>query len=372
MRIEIKEVSTRGDLEKFIRLPWKLHRDHKNWAPPLLMDEWGYFSPKKNRNFGHSDTILLLAYKGKELVGRVIGIINKRFNLESGEDNARFGFLETDEDIETAKALLTKVEAWAKERGMKKLVGPMGFTDQDPEGFIVEGFKGEPTIATYYNFEYMPKFLDKLGYKKEVDYFSYQIDITKPYPPIYDKVIARASKNNYVLIEPKSTKEIKPLIIPLLTLMNETFAPHIYGYVSLTEQEMQEFAARYLPVLDPRFVKVVRKGDDFVGFIVGIPNMDPGFRKANGRLLPFGLFHLMSASKKSKQLDLMLGAIKASERSKGVDAIMGKAMHDSARNAGMTVIDSHVELESNVKVRAEMERAGGKVFRRYRIFQKHL
>ena len=372
MKIEIKEVVTRSDLEKFIRAPWKLHRNHPLWAPPLLMDEWTFFSPKKNKNFSHSDTLLLLAYQNGEIVGRVIGIINNKYNQEAGEKTARFGYMETIDDTEVAKAMLERIEAWAKKLGMNKIVGPMGFTDQDPEGFIIEGFSGEPTIATYFNQEYIPRLLEKLGYKKEVDYFAYQIDCTKPYPPLYDKVIERSKRYGYKLVEPKSTKELKTMIIPILSLMNDTFAPHIYGYVRLDEKEMKELANRYLPVLDPKFIKVVMKGDEYVGFIVAIPNMDPGFRKANGKLLPFGLLHLMNASKKSKQLDLLLGGIKDSERGKGVDAIMGKAMHDTARNHGMTVIDSHVELESNVRVRAEMVRAGGKVSRKYRVFQKHL
>lgn len=372
MDITIKEVKTRSDLEKFIMSPWKLHKNHPLWAPPLLMDEWTFFSSSKNKNFSHSDTIMLLAYAQGQIVGRIMGIVNNNYNREAGEKTARFGYLETIDDLEVAKVLLGRIEDWAKKLGMKKIVGPMGFTDQDPEGFIIEGFEGEPTIATYYNQEYIPRLLDKVGYKKEVDYFSYQIDCTKPYPPLYDKVIERSKRYGYKLIEPKTTKELKPMIIPILSLMNDTFAPHIYGYVRLDEKEMKELANRYLPVLDPRFIKVVMKADEYVGFIIAIPNMDPGFRKANGRLLPFGLMHLMNAAKKSKQLDLLLGAIKDSERGKGVDAIMGKAMHDSARRAGMTVIDSHVELESNVRVRAEMVRAGGKVFRKYRIFQKPL
>jgi predicted GNAT family acetyltransferase len=372
MNIEIKEVTTKGDLKNFIHAPWKLHKGHELWAPPLLMDEWTFFSPKKNRNFAHSDTIMLLAYKGSEISGRVMGIVNNKYNKEAGETTARFGYLEADDDMATVRALLERVETWAKGLGMNKIVGPMGFTDQDPEGFIVEGFEGEPTIATYYNWHYIPKHVESHGYTKEVDYFSYQIDATKPYPSIYDKVIERSKKNGYRLIEFKSTKQMKPLIIPILSLMNDAFAPHIYGYVRLEEKEMHDLANRYLPVLDPRFVKVCMKEDEVVGFIIAIPNMDSGFRKANGKLLPFGILHLMNAAKKTKQLDLLLGAIKDTERGRGVDAIMGKAMHDSARNAGMTVIDSHVELESNVKVRAEMERAGGKVFRRYRIFKKPL
>jgi len=372
MPIEIKIVSNRIDLRKFIHLPWSVHKTQPKWSPPLLIDEWRYFDQKINKNFGHSDTVMLLAYKNDILVGRVMGIINNRFNQMSGEKTARFGFLECFDDNAVASSFLKYVEDWAKNLGMKKVVGPMGFTDQDPEGYIIEGFGFEPTIATYYNFEYIPKLLEQNGYVKEVDYYVYEIPVVSEPPDIYKKVLDRIRiKNEFQILEFASRKQLKPYIIPILSLMNHSFR-QIYGFSPLTEEEMMDLANQYLPVLNPNFVKAVRRDNDLVGFILAMPNMDEGFRKANGRLLPFGIIHILSAGRKSKQLDLLLGAIDERYRGRGIDVMLGDAMMKSAYKLGFEMIDTHLELESNTQVRSEMERVGGKIYKKYRIYQKIL
>jgi len=153
--------------------------------------------------------------------------------------------------------------------------------------------------------------------------------------------------------------------------MNETFQ-HLYGFVPLEEEQMVHLAKRYLPLIDPRFLKVITRENKVVAFVLGIPNMDEGLRKANGRLFPFGIFKIMRAAKNSKQLDLLLGAVKKEYQGRGLDVLMGTAMMRSAKNAGFECLDSHHELETNVKVRAEMQRMGGQIHKRYRIFQKPL
>lgn len=257
MNITIKEVKTRKDLKKFICLPEKIHADHENWVHPIYMDEWTYFDGKKNKAFSYSDTILLLASKGEEIVGRIMGIINKRYNEYKKEKTARFGYLETWEDEDVIKALLSAVEDWAREKGMDRIIGPYGFTDQDPEGFLIEGFESRATIATYYNFEWMPGMVEKLGYEKDVDYFVYKLDVPKELPEFYKKILQRVKrKGNFELVELRRKRQIKPWIVPVLDLMNECYiGSNIYGYTPLDKQEMLDLAKRYLPVLDPRFVK---------------------------------------------------------------------------------------------------------------------
>jgi hypothetical protein len=155
--------------------------------------------------------------------------------------------------------------------------------------------------------------------------------------------------------------------------MNECYiGSNIYGYTPLDKQEMMDLAKRYLPVLDPRFVKVITAEGNIVAFIVGIPDMTAGIKKARGRLLPFGFLKILRAAKKTKQLDLLLGAIKEPYRGRGLDVLMGGGMILSAQEAGFEVMDTHHELESNVKVRAEMERMGGKLYKKYRVYQKAL
>jgi len=374
MDIEIREVKTRKDLKKFIYLPEKIHENHANWVHPIYMDEWNYFNPKKNEAFSYCDTIILLAFRGEEAVGRIMGIINSRYNEHKNEKTVRFGYLEAWEDEEVIHSLLSHVEDWARNKGMTKIVGPYGFSDQDPEGFLIEGFENRATIATYYNFEWMPSMIEKQGFTKDVDYFVYKLDVPKEVPEFYKRIYERAKKRgNFELIEFKKKKNIKPWIVPILSLMNECYlAGNIYGYTPLSEKEMKSLAARYLPVLDPRFVKAVLIEGEVASFVVGIPDMTEGIQKARGRLLPFGFLKVLRAAKKTKQLDLLLGAIKDKYRGRGLDAIMGIKMVISAQEAGMEIMDTHHEMEENVRVRAEMERMGGKLYKKFRVYKKQL
>jgi hypothetical protein len=374
MAIYVREVKTRRDLKAFIHLPEELHKDHGNWVPPIYMDDWKYFNAKKNKAFGYCRTILLLAYRGERRVGRAMGIINTRFNEHRKERLARFGYLETVEDQEVVHALLGRVEEWARSLGMTRIVGPYGFSDQDPEGFLIEGFEHRATIATYYNFDWLPRMVENEGYTKDIDYYVYKLDVPQEFPEFFKKIFERAQKRgNFAVLEFRKRKELKPWIRPILALMNECYTGgNIYGFAPLEEKEMDDLAKRYMPILDPRFIKVVTKDGEPVAFIVGMPDMTAGIQKARGRLLPFGLIHILRAAKKTRQLDLLLGAIKERYRGMGLDVLMGFKILTSAREAGFEYLDSHHEMESNVKVRAEMERMGGKVYKRFRVFQKNL
>ncbi|RFT16845.1 MAG: hypothetical protein OP8BY_0787 [Candidatus Saccharicenans subterraneus] len=374
MSINLIEVKTKSQLKTFIYLPEKLHRDQPNWVHPIYMDEWAYFNPKKNKAFSYSDTLMLLAEKDGQVVGRVMGIINHRYNEVRNEKTARFGYLESIQDQAVVHALLARVEQWAREKGMTRIIGPYGFSDQDPEGFLIKGFENRATIATYYNFEWLPEMVEKEGYTKDIDYFVYKIEVPKEIPEIYTKIAERIlKKGNFKILEFRKRKEIKPWIRPILSLMNETYVEsNIYGYAPLDEKEMDDLARKYLPVLDPRFIKGVLKDDQVVAFIVAIPDMTAGIKKARGRLFPFGFIHVLRAQKKTRQLDLLLGAIKKEYRGMGLDALMGVALLSSAQKAGFEIMDTHHEMEANVRVRSEMERLGGKIYKVYRVYQKAL
>jgi GNAT superfamily N-acetyltransferase len=374
MTVEIKEVQSPKDLKAFIYLPEKIHAGDVNWVHPIYMDEKKYFNPKKNKAFGYCEAIFLLAFRGPKLVGRVMGIINNRFNEYRKVRIARFGYLETWEEPDVVHALLSRVEEWARRKGMDRIIGPYGFSDQDPEGYIIQGFENRATIATYYNYEWMPRLVEKEGYAKDIDYFVYKLEIPKEIPEFYKKIYDRIlRRGGYVLHEFKKRKELKPWIRPILSLMNECYTnTNIYGFAPLDEKEQDDLAKRYLPVVDPRFVKAVTKEGAPVAFIIGIPDMTEGIQRARGRLLPLGFIKVLRAAKKTKQLDLLLGAIAEKYRGLGLDVLMGVKMLESARAAGFEIIDTHHEMEANVKVRAEMERMGGVVYKIFRVWQKNL
>lgn len=372
MSVKIKLVENRRELRKFIYLPEKIHCNHAKWVPPIYMDEWKYFNRKKNKAFSYCDATLVLAYRNGEVVGRNTGIINHRYNDSHQEKIGRFAYLECWEDQEVAHVLLEYVENWAKQRGMNKIVGPLGFSDQDPEGYLIEGFEHRATLATYYNFEYMIDLLKNEGYLKEVDYVVYKVDVPEEIPEFYYKIYQRIIKNKELkLVEFTKRKQLKRYIRPIFRLMNECFSD-LYGFIPLSSQEIDELAKRYLPVVDPHFVKIVTKNDEVIAFIIGIPNMSEGIQKARGHILPFGIFKILRAARETKQLDLLLGAIKEEYRGRGLDVMMGLKTLESARKAGFEFLDSHHELETNTKMRAEMERMGGQIYKRFRIFQKPL
>ncbi len=372
MALEVAEIRNRRELREFIYLPARVNRTNPLWIPPIYMDEWKFFDPKKNRAFQHADTVLALARSDGKVVGRVVGIVNRRSNELRRESVGRFGFIECYEESDVFNAMLGFVEEWARRLGMKKMVGPMGFSDQDPQGFLYDGFDHEPTLASLHNFPYLVRFVEAAGYTKEVDYVDYLVKVPDRLPEFYEKISARVARQaDLHLVEFEKRKELRPYIGRVFELMNATYQ-NIYGYVPLTEAEIDALVRQYLPVIDPRFVKAVTQEGRVVGFVIGMPNMNVGLRQCKGQLFPFGILQIMAAMKKTKQLDLFLGAIKDECRGRGIDVLLGAAMLRSAIAAGFETMDSHHELEDNLKMRAEMERVGGQVAKRFRIYQKAL
>ena len=372
MIVDVREVQGRRELKEYINLPARIHKNHANWIPPIYMDDRRYFDARKNRSFTWSDTTLALAWNDGGPVGRIMGIINRRYNELRDERVGRFGYLECPEDHEVFTALLTHVENWARRHGMTCILGPLGFSDQDAEGFMVEGFDEEPVLAAYQNFPWMPRFMEQAGYEKDMDYVHYLIPVPDRLPPLYEKVSRRLLRQReFRLVEFTRKSDLKRWIRRIFELMNDTYRD-LYGYVPLDRQEMKDLAAQYLPVLDPRFVKLVAKEDELVAFIIGMPNINEGLRRCHGHILPFGIFQIKAAMKRTKQLALYLGAIREDCRGRGLDVLLGAAQLRSAMERGLERIDSHHEMETNLKVRAEMERVGGRIFKRSRVYRKTL
>jgi hypothetical protein len=370
--ITIKELRSRRDLKTFIFLPEKIHKDNPNWIPPLYSDEWGLFNPKKNILFSYCDYIQLLAYEGSKPVGRIMGLINKKYNEMKSENTGRFCFLECYDDKEISHTLLSAVEDWAQKLGMNKIIGPYAFSDKDPQGCQISGFDKPGVLAAPNNGSFLPALIENEGYSKEVDLVEYITDIPSKLPDLFLKIIERASRMEKIeIIEFKTKKAIKPYILDVLELMNDTFSS-IYGFVPLSDREKQDFARRYLPILDPAFIKAAKIGDELVGFVIAMPNLSQGILKARGRLWPFGFIHILGSIKKSTELLMLLGGVKQKYRGRGIDAIMGAKILQSASNSRMLTLDSHLVLETNKSMRADYDRLGARISKTFRIYQKQL
>ena len=314
----IQEVKSKKELRQFIHLPAKIHQDHSNWVPPIYMDDWEFFNPKKNKSFESCDTILLLAYRDTKVVGRIMGIIHRKYNEKHNEKSARFAFFETWNDQEVADTLIQSIENWASEKGMIRLVGPLAFSDKDPQGFLIEGFNEPAVIASNCNFPYQVELLEHNSYTKEVDLVVYQIKIPKTIPEFYQKIYERAKTLNHGLhvLEFESRRKVKPYIHPVLRLLNETFT-EIFGFIPFTEAEMDDFANRYLFLINPRFIKiVVNDRNEVAAFVIGMSHIGEGIQKTKGYLLPFGIFRIFASARRSKQLNLLLGGIDPAYRGK--------------------------------------------------------
>jgi len=372
MEITLKEVKTSKEFKEFVYLPEKIHKGHKTWMPPIYVDEIKFFDPKKNLSFRGCDYYQVLAYKNNKAVGRIMGIINNHHNEVSNFKNARFGYMECYNDPEVFHALISEIEKWARQHSMNKIIGPFGFSDMDVQGFLIKGFEFEPVIDSACNFEYMPEFLVKEGYEKEIDASITRLPLNFELPEVYQRVYQRiTSRTDLQFLEFTSRKQIKKFIVPVLSLVNESYS-EIYGFMPMDDKRMRDFANQYLPVLDPKFVKIIAKDDEVVAFIVCLPNFYRGVQKSKGRLFPFGLFYILYALHHSDILNPMLGAVRPAYQKKGLDVFLALKTFESAKKAGIKFIDTHVVTEQNKEMMAEFDRYGAYEIKKFRVFHKML
>lgn len=373
MNIQIVEVNDSQKLREFIFLPSTIYKEYTRWVPPLYVDEWNFHDPKSNAALTYSQVVRFIAYNGVTAVGRIMGIINRKYNELRNEKTARFYQLDCINNQEVASILIRQIENWAKAEGMDKIIGPYGFSDKDPQGLQVEGFDHLPVIATPTNPPYLQVLVESLDYQKEVDCVSYRIPVYHQLPALFERIYRRVKENSKLrLIEFKTKRQLKPYILPVFRLVNETYSP-LFGFVPMSDEEMKKFAAQYLPVLDPAFVKVIVNGHgEVIAFGVAMPDMSLGIQKAKGKLFPIGFIHILLAMRNSRQLNLLLGAVKPEYRGKGITVLLAKALFESATNRKMETIDSHLILETNSLMRAECEHAGGEIYKRFRVYKKLL
>jgi hypothetical protein len=302
-----------------------------------------------------------------------MGIIHHPYNAQHGEKTVRFFNLDCIHDQEVTHHLIGFIGRWGKEKGMHKIIGPFGFSDKDPQGLQIEGLEFLPVLATPTNPEYLRMLVEQEGYQKEIDCVSYNMPLATSLPPAYKKVFQRIHQNQSLkVVEFTSKRQLKPYILPVLRLVNEAYTP-IFGFVPMSEEEMKKFAAQYLPVLDPTFVKaVVTPEGTLIAFVVAMPDLSRGIQKAKGNLFPFGFIHILRDMRNATQLNLMLGAIKPGFRGLGITVLLGNALMESAMKRGFKLMDSHLILENNHLMRRECEHVNGKVYKRFRVYSKML
>ena len=376
MAVEIVKVTTNRQLKRFVRFNYELYKDSPYAVPELLEDAMGTLRKDRNAAFEFCDADYFLAYRNGKIVGRIAAIINPRANEKWGVRAARFGWVDFIDDNEVVDALFSTAEAWARERGMTEIQGPLGFTDLDPEGMLVEGFDRLGTMATIYNHPYYPKHLERLGYVKDVDWVEFLFKVPGEKWPKAERVAAIVEKKfGLRIVKAKSCPEIaRRYGKAIFDLCNESYA-NLYGYSPLTPKQIEQFVKMYLPIADKRLLcLVVDKDDNLVALGISIFSLARALRKAKGRLFPFGWWHILKALfiKQPKRLDFLLAAVKPEYQSKGAFALVFNELIGHYIEMGIVDIESNPELEHNKDMQnlwADFEKEQHK---RRRAFKKEL
>ncbi len=376
MKICVKEVETKHEMTDFVKLPFRLYADCPYYVPDLETDIRDTFNPQKNAGLEFSDIQPFIAYNEiGESVGRIVGIINHRANEKWHTKNVRFGFVEFIDDLEVSDALLHAVEKWGKERGMEYIQGPMGIFDFDKEGMLIEDFDKLGSMITIYNPPYYPKHMEALGYEKEVDWVHVCIDIPQEIPEKYARV-AKLSKEMFGLHVKKLTdKDIKNGYgKKVFDLLNTAYSP-LFGYAELSDSQIDSFLNKYLPLLDKEMLPLVEneKGE-LVGVAITMGSLSHALRKANGKLLPFGWFHLLYTlkCKRERKVELFLIAVHPDYQGLGVNALFFDDLIPIYNKYKFKQAETGPQLEDNVKELSQWKPLNPTFTKRRRCYKKHL
>lgn len=374
--VEIRQINpTRSNLKKFVEFQIKLYEGNPYFIPPLVSDEIATLDSKVNPAFDHCESAYFMAYRDGKPVGRIAAMINKQVNEKENSRQARFGFVDFIDDAEVCKALFDTAEQWAKEKGMDNIVGPLGFTDLDNEGMLINGFEELGTMATIYNYPYYPQHIERLGYEKEVDWHEFLIEVPEQIPDKHKRIAEIVKKKfNLRVVKFTSRKALKEQYgQALFELINEAY-DNLYGYSRLTKRQIDYYIKIYLGMLNLDLVTLIVDGDDqLVGVGISIQSMSRALQKSKGKMFPFGWWHLLKGLKgKNDRVDLLLVAVKPQYMGKGVNALLFTDLIPAYNKYGFKWAESNPELESNAAVQNQWEAFPYRQHRNRRAFIKKI
>ena len=375
MAIEIRKIDTKCGLKKFVKWGIDLYKGNECFVPPLVMDDVNTLDPKNNPAFDFCESIYFMAYDDGKPVGRIAGIINNVVNEKTGKKTLRFGWVDFIDDMRVSEALFRAVEVWGRSKGMEEIVGPLGFSDMDPEGMLVEGFDQEGTMATIYNYPYYPKHLEAMGFEKEADWVEFRMTVPDGIPERYQR-ISDIIKRKYELSTPKYTsakKLVKDYGQEIFQLINEAYS-ELYGYSPLTPRQINRYISMYIPVLRLDNISlIVDKDKKLIGVGIAMPSMSKALIKCRGRMFPFGWIHLLKALRgQNDVVDLLLVAVKPEYQSKGVNSLLFTDLIPCFIKNGYKFAESNPELELNQKVQSQWGYFETRQHKRRRAYRKSL
>lgn len=351
--ITIKEVTTSEDLKTFVKFPFELYKNNKYWVPPIIQDEIETFNPS-NPIFKTVEAKLFLAIKSGKVVGRIAGIINRVEVEQQQKNKVRFGWLDAVDDLEVFQKLIDQVIEFGKANKLTYIEGPVGFTNMDKAGMLTYGFDQIATMIGLYNYEYYPKYLEQIGFRKEAEWIEYKFNAQDADVSNAIKLADVIEKRyNVSSLNFKSNKDIMPYADQMFGLLNETYK-HLQSFVPIQDFQIEHYKKKYLPLVNPKFISCVvdNKSGDLVAFAVTIPSLSKGFQKAKGKLFPFGFLHLLKSLKFSKNVEFYLIGIHPEYQNKGVTSLIFRELNRTYTKHNIQWIETNPQLEENKKILA--------------------
>ncbi|MBI3500192.1 MAG: hypothetical protein HY063_00195 [Bacteroidetes bacterium] len=391
MPVEIKEVKTKSDAKQFVNLPFEIYKGNAFWVPPLKEGEMKSLFPETNPAFDFCKAKFWLAFKNKKCVGRIGAIINEAYNKKTGEKFARFSRLEFFDDEPpphspkggtresgfpdfplrgTEGALLSTAENWAKENNCIGIHGPLGFANLDTQGLLVEGFEHLQAVGSVYHHDYYHKHLEKLGYEKEIDWVEFRLTLGQQAVEKANRGAALIQKRYGIeVLHFKKMDELLPHSDTIFKILNDAFSELPY-VTEFSERMMEFYKEKYIKLLNPEFVKMVKLKGELVGFVIGLPSLSHALQKAKGKLFPLGFLHLLKARKGGEVVEQLLTGVKKEVMSTGAGVILMAELQKEMLKKGMKYIETTGIFETNQNAISNWKNYEHIQHKRKRIYRK--
>jgi len=373
MAIQIRQITQLPDFKKFVALPFQIYKGNAYWVPPIKNDELKSLLADSNPAMKYCTTAFWLAEKDGKTVGRIGAIINPAANEKNGELMCRLTRFECINDLEVATQLLKTVEEWAKHQGMNGVHGPLGFTNLDHQGMLVEGFEELPSVASEYHMPYYHKLIEANGYVKEMDWIEFRLTVLSEIPEKAVKLNELIKKRyNLSVVSFQNREAMKPYAMKVFHLLNTAF-DDLFSFVKMPDDVLEFYINKYFSMLNPKFVKVVEDKDgQVIGFIISLPSLSEALQKANGKIFPFGWYHIMKALKKPQVADLLLTGIHPDWQAQGVSALLITELQQIMIDHGVRFVETTGMLETNEKAINHWKNYEHRQHKRKRCYRKML
>ncbi len=368
-------MKTASELKQFVKYPFLLYKDEPNWVAPIIADELDSMDSAKNPVFKNAEARYFIAYSNDKPVGRICAIINHIEIKEQKKPKMRFGWFDVIDDIEVTKALLHKVNDIGKSHNLEYMEGPVGFSNMEKAGLLVEGFEYLNTMITWYNYAYYKDHFEQLGFEKAAEWVEFKIKIDPPEkqnPKVKKFADIIAKRYDLTPLQFKKSDEIKPYVDEMFGLLNKTY-DKLSTFVPIQQYQIDHYKEKYIKYIHPDFIKCVQdKEGNLVAFAITMPSFSKALKKANGKLFPFGFYHLLKAKNKTSTAAFYLIGIDPEYQNKGVTAVIFQMMQDLFNKRGITDVETNPELEENKAIQQLWKNYEHELHKRRRTYRKDI